>query len=65
MLLVELAKLEETTGLEEIRKQIKYKEDDVCNELISEFYRVRMLTVLEAVNEEVTSVIGPSWSVFC
>ncbi len=65
MLLVELAKLEETTGLEEIRKQIKYKEDDVCNELISEFYRVRMLTVLEAVNVEVTSVIGPSWSVFC
>ena len=65
MLLQELGKLAETTGLEQIKKQILYLDDDVADKLIDDFYKVKMLTVLEAVNVEVTSVIGPAWSIFC
>ena len=67
MLIQELgkSKLAETTGLEQIKKQIIFLEDDAADKLIDEFYKVKMLTVLEAVNVEVTSVLGPAWSIFC
>ena len=65
VLIQELAKLEETTGLKQIKQQIQYLDDDKADTLIDEFYKVKMLAVLEAVNVEVTSVIGPAWSVFC
>ena len=61
----EIEKLALTTGLWDIRKQIMYLEDDASDKLIDDFYKVRMLTVLEAVNVEVTSVIGQSWSILC
>lgn len=65
MLIQELSKLAETTGLEHIKKQILWIDDDEADKLIDEFYKVKMLAVLDAVNLEVTSVIGPTWSVFC
>ena len=65
MLLQELSKLEETTGLNEIKRQIQFLDDKEADKLFNDFYKVRMLSVLEAVNVEVTSVIGPSWSILC
>ena len=65
VLLQELGKLPEITGLEQIKKQILWIDDDEADKLIDDFYKVKMLAVLEAVNVEVTSVIGPAWSVLC
>ena len=55
----------ETAGIDQIKKQILYLDDDEADKLIDDFYKVKMLTVLEAVNVEVTSVIGPAWSILC
>ena len=57
--------MEETTGLNEIKRQIQFLDDKEADKLFNDFYKVRMLSVLEAVNVEVTSVIGPSWSILC
>ena len=65
MLLQELSTLEEKTGLNEIKMQIQFLDDKEGDKLVNEFYKVRMRMVLEAVNVEVTSVIGPSWSILC
>ena len=65
ILMQELEKLGLTTGLWDIRKQIMFLEDDAADELIDQFYKVKMLNILEAINVEVTSVIGQAWSILC
>ena len=61
----ELGKYEETVELAQTRRQTYLVDDDVADSVINDFYTKKIVSVLDSVNVELTSVLGQLWTSLC